>query len=257
MPSKSRRGAALPVADHDTVAYFDHHVPEYSPGRLQRAVQLINEHKPPKATLIDVGCGVGDVLAHLAEQTGLTRLVGLDVSPRCLALARGKVAAELHQASILDPATVHRFGGRFDVAVVAAVLHHLVGPTRRRSRRAAILAVANALQLVRPGGFLVIMEPTFAPSPPLTALFWAKSVTSKLTSRRLPIGGYWNNVGPPVVSYYSERQLVDMVKRHPAAEVVYVEAVPQRIGRLAGTLLTKTNTTIMAVSGSPPPEARP
>jgi SAM-dependent methyltransferase len=257
MPSRSQRRAAHPVVDHDTVAYFDHHAPEYSPRRLRRAVRLINAHKPPDATLIDIGCGVGDVLAHLTEQTGLTRLVGLDVSPRCLALAREKVDAELHQASILDPATVERFGGQFDFAVLAAVLHHLVGPTRRRSRQAAVLAVANALTLVRPGGQLVIVEPTFVPIAPLTALFWAKSATSKFTSRRLPIGGYWNNIGPPVVSYYSDRQLLDMVERQPAAKVGHFESEPMPMGGIAGALLTKTNTTIMATRTPQSPRPDP
>jgi hypothetical protein len=72
--------------------------------------------------------------------------------------------------------------------------------------------------LLKPGGYLVIAEPTFAPSAPLGALFWAKSLTARLTSRRLPIGGYWNNIGPPVVSYHSPDQLRTLVARLPPAE---------------------------------------
>jgi 2-polyprenyl-3-methyl-5-hydroxy-6-metoxy-1,4-benzoquinol methylase len=246
MPGTSGRSGHR-VVDHDTIAYFDHCAPEYAARRLARAVRLINEHKTPSATLIDIGCGAGNILAHLAQQTGLTRLVGIDVSSRCLAVAHERSHAELHEASILDPATVGRFGGQFDFALVAAVLHHLIGSTRRDSHRAAHLAVANAFNLVRPGGYLVITEPTFVPSAPLTALFWAKKLTSTFVSRRLPIGGYWNNIGPPVVSYYNHRQVLDMVRRLPAAKIMYAEAVPEPLSKLAEALVTKANTTIMAI----------
>jgi 2-polyprenyl-3-methyl-5-hydroxy-6-metoxy-1,4-benzoquinol methylase len=247
MPGMPGLGGDRLVVDHDTAAYFDHCAPEYAARRLRRAVQLVNEHKTSNATLIDIGCGAGNVLAHLARRTGLTNLVGIDVSPRCLALAGERIDADLHLASILDPATVRRFGGQFDFAIMAAVLHHLIGPTRRHSRRAAQVAVANAFHLVRPGGYLVIVEPTFAPSAPLAALFWTKKVTSTFISRRLPIGTYWNNIGSPVVSYYSHRQVLDMVRLQPAAKVVYVESVPQPLSKVAEALVNKTNTTIMAM----------
>jgi 2-polyprenyl-3-methyl-5-hydroxy-6-metoxy-1,4-benzoquinol methylase len=251
-----RRKASGPAVTFTTTGYFDHYALEYSPRRLRRAVELINEQKPANATLIDVGCGVGNVLAYVAEQTGITRLTGIDVSSRGLALAAEKVDADLHQASVLDTTWVRRFRGQFDFAVMAAVLHHVIGPTRQRSRRAAAAAVSNAFTLVRPGGHLLIVEPTFVPSPPLTALFWTKRLTSTVVTRRLPVGGYWNNIGPPVVSYYSDRQVRDMVARQPGAELICFEAVPQRLSRLAGAFVAKSSTTVMAhstPSQRPPP----
>ncbi len=250
------------AADRGTTAYFDHHLPEYSLRHARRAVQLICAAGPRDAALVDIGCGVGSVLALLAEKgTGISRLVGFDVSAACLELTRQRVNAELHQVSILDPATIGRFRGQFDFALMAAVLHHLVGSTRRRSWRTAETAIANSLALLKPGGYLVIAEPTFAPSAPLGALFWAKSLSARLTSRRLPIGGYWNNLGPPIVSYYSPDQLRAMVGGLPAAEIVFSDSAPQRLSRLGQALVAKTNTTMMirsdmSYAGSAPGPAR-
>ena len=235
-----------PGTGQGTTAYFEHHVPEYSLRHARRAVQLIHAAGPRDAALVDIGCGVGTVLALLAETSpGITRFVGFDVSAACLELTRQRVDAELHQASILDPATIERFRGQFDFALMAAVLHHLVGSTRRRSRRIAETAIANSLVLLKPGGYLVIAEPTFVPSAALGALFWVKSLSARLTSRRLPIGGYWNNIGPPVVSYYGPDQLRALVAGVPAAEIVSTDSVPQRLNRLGQILVAKTNTTMM------------
>jgi 2-polyprenyl-3-methyl-5-hydroxy-6-metoxy-1,4-benzoquinol methylase len=234
------------AADRATVEYFERHTHEYGARRLRTAIAFVNEHKPADASLIDLGCGTGNVLAHIATATAITNLVGIDVSKRCVELTRQKVEAEVHQASILDRATVERFRGRFDFAVMAAVLHHLVGATRRRSHELATLAVRNAFELVKPGGFLIVMEPTFTPAAPLTALFWAKTMLSKVFRRRLPIGGYWNNIGAPVVSYYGSGQVQEMLRGRPDAEVVMVDEAPQQLGRLASLLVSKSNTTLVA-----------
>jgi 2-polyprenyl-3-methyl-5-hydroxy-6-metoxy-1,4-benzoquinol methylase len=232
--------------DQATIDYFGHHVHDYSPGRLHPAVTFIAEHTKPDASLIDIGCGTGNVLAHIARTTGISQLAGLDVSERCVELTKEKVAADVDRASVLDDATVARFRGSFDFAVMAAVLHHLVGANRRRSRRAANRAVSNALELVKPGGYLIVMEPTFTPAATVSALFWVKTVLSKIFHRRLPVGGYWNNIGSPVVSYYSGKQVLTMMQTSPGAEIVQVDEVPQRLSKLADLLVSKSNTTVMA-----------
>jgi 2-polyprenyl-3-methyl-5-hydroxy-6-metoxy-1,4-benzoquinol methylase len=232
--------------DQATVEYFEQHAHDYSASRLRPAVAFVKKHMSHDASLIDIGCGSGNVLAHIARTTRISNLVGLDVSERCVELTRQKVAAEVYRASVLDVATVDRFRGRFDFAVLAAVLHHLVGPTRRRSQHAASQAVSNAIQLVKPGGYLIVMEPTFTPAAPVFALFWAKTMLAKIFRRRLPVGDYWNNIGAPVVSYYSSNQVVAMLRSSAGAEVVQVENIPQQLSTLADLLVSKSNTTIVA-----------
>lgn len=234
--------------DQATVEYFEHHAHDYSAGRLRPAVAFVKEHTRPNASLIDIGCGTGNVLAHIAKATGVSNLVGLDVSQRCVDLTRQKVPAEVYQASVLDQATVDRFRGRFDFAVMAAVLHHLVGPTRRRSRQLAHRAVSNALELVKPGRYLIIMEPTFTPAASVFVLFWVKTTLSKIFHRRLPLGDYWNNIGAPVVTYYSSERVQSMLQDAPlGAEIVQVDEVPQTLSTLADLLVSKSNTTIVAM----------
>jgi SAM-dependent methyltransferase len=232
--------------DRATVEYFEHHAHDYSPARMQTAVTFIAEHVTPDASLIDIGCGTGNVLAHIARTAGISQLAGLDISQRCVELTKEKVAADVYQASVLDDATVGRFHGSFHFAVMAAVLHHLVGPNRRHSRRAGDRAVSNALEMVKPGGYLIVMEPTFTPAATVFALFWIKTVLSKIFHRRLPIGGYWNNIGPPVVSYYSSEQVLAMLLASPSAEIIQVHDEPQRLSKLAGLVVSKSNTTVIA-----------
>jgi 2-polyprenyl-3-methyl-5-hydroxy-6-metoxy-1,4-benzoquinol methylase len=232
--------------DQATVEYFEQHTHDYSASRLRPAVAFVKKHMSQDASLIDIGCGSGNVLAHIARTTRISNLVGLDVSERCVELTRQKVAAEVYRASVLDVATVDRFRGRFDFAVLAAVLHHLVGPTRRRSQHAASQAVSNAIQLVKPGGYLIVMEPTFTPAAPVFALFWAKTMLAKIFRRRLAVGDYWNNIGAPVVSYYSSDQVVAILRSSAGAEVVQVENIPQQLTTLAELLVSKSNTTIVA-----------
>jgi SAM-dependent methyltransferase len=242
--------------DQATVEYFEHHAHHYSAGRLRPAVAFVKKHMRPNASLIDIGCGTGTVLAHIAKATGVSNLSGIDVSQRCVELTRQRVTAQVYQASVLDQSTVDRFRGRFDFAVMAAVLHHLVGSTRRRSRQLAQRAVSNALELVKPGGYLIIMEPTFTPAASVFVLFWVKAALSKIFHRRLPLGDYWNNIGAPVVSYYSSKWVQSMLRdAPPGAEIIHVDEVPQTLSTLADLLVSKSNTTIVA-RRSPGPRLR-
>jgi 2-polyprenyl-3-methyl-5-hydroxy-6-metoxy-1,4-benzoquinol methylase len=236
--------------DQATVEYFEHHAHDYSAARLRPAVTFIRKHSTPDASLIDIGCGTGNVLAHIARTTRITNLVGLDVSERCVKLTRQKVAAEVYRASVLDDETVDRFRGSFDFAVMAAVLHHVIGSSRRRSYLAASQAVSNALELVKPGGHLVVMEPTFTPAVSVFALFWVKTVLAKVFHRRLPVGDYWNNIGAPVVSYYSSNQLLAMLRTRPGTEIIQFDEAPQTVSKLADLLVSKSNTTIVTRRGA-------
>lgn len=219
-------GTTAGAPDAGTEAYFDTRTPEYDAARFAPATEWIRRLATEESTLVDVGCGSGNVLAYLREATGLRRLAGLDVSPRYLAQARARVGCEAHQGSILDPGVVASLGGRFDFAVLGAVLHHLVGRTRRASRERARLALVHALSLVRPGGHLLVLEPAFYPSWMMDVVFFVKTLAVKLTSRRLELFDRWNNLGAPVVSYYTNEELRQMVAEDPRAELLDVRSTP-------------------------------
>ena len=233
--------------DADTVAYFDEHVPEYSTGRLGFPAEFIREHRRRDSSIIDIGCGAGNTLAYLREATGIESLCGIDVSEKLLERTRERVpGAETRLGSILDRELVESLGARFDFAVIAAVLHHLIGRSRRDSHRQAAAAIHNALDLLRPGGHLIVVDEAFSPARGADAVFWVKKGVTRVTSRRVGLFGYWNNIGPPVVSYYTRSQLLEMVAAGGRAELVGSRSEPERLSAPARWLLSKENLTLIS-----------
>ena len=96
---------------------------------------------PEKATVIDLGCGIGDLLGALSPKHG----VGVDISEPMLDEARARHPAyTFHHGDVEDPAFLATLGGPFDVIVLSdtvgfledieatlAALHVLCGPDTR------------------------------------------------------------------------------------------------------------------------------
>jgi SAM-dependent methyltransferase len=239
-----------PVAasDADTVAYFDAYVPEYDPGRLELAADYIRRHASADSELIDLGCGVGNTLAFLAEQTPITRFAALDVSQNCLDKTRELVECETVLGSAVDASVAARLAGRFDFAILSAVLHHLVGRTRAESRRNAVDAVRNALTMLTDEGSLVIHEPVFEQKLAMDAVFWAKRGLSRVSgNRRVPVLGYWGNLGAPVVSYYSDAGLARIIAEG-GGRIVEQHSEPEKLPGLMDRLLDRASTTVAVVA---------
>jgi SAM-dependent methyltransferase len=231
--------------DEKTVRHFDSHVPEYSVARLTFAARAIAERTDAESSLVDLGCGAGNILSYLVESTPVRDVVGVDVSERLLERCSELVQCPVHRGSILDEDLPAIIGRTFDVAVVAAVLHHLIGRTRAGSRAYARAALRNSLRLLNPGGHLVIVEPVFSPRLAMDAVFYVKKALSSVTDRRVFVGdNYWTNFGAPVVSYYGNLELQSMVEQD-GARVVARDIDPVSLGR-ADALITKTNTTLVA-----------
>jgi SAM-dependent methyltransferase len=187
------------------------------------------------------------VLAYLREATGLHHLTGIDVSPRYLEQARDRVGCRTHEGSILDPDLVAGLQGRFDFALLGAVLHHLVGRTRGGSRERARQALVNTVSLLRPGGHAIVLEPVFYPSWMMGVVFYTKRIVATVTSRRLELFDQWNNLGAPVVSYYTNEELVEMTRRDPRAEIVDVRSSPAYLSSLqrAAFIRRREDTTLV------------
>lgn len=98
--------------------------------------------------LLDVGCGVGRILAHLAAP-GRT-LVGLDVAEEMLARARARVEATDDVLFHCAPAhSVPEGDGAFDVVVCLGVFEHLPQATRHA-------ALSEFARVLRPGALLIL-----------------------------------------------------------------------------------------------------
>ncbi len=210
------------MMNREVTAYFDRTTPIYNVKRLERTVEIIKLHRAGKQSLLEIGCGTGSALEFIKSQTGLDDLCGIDISKRSLDEARKRVDCHTFAGSILDRTLAAKIDKRYDFVIVSSVLHHLVGGTRGESRKNAVLAVSNALRLLNRGGFLIVGETTFRTSAAMTALFYIKRLTTRFSRDRIHIGGREYNIGAPVVSFYSNDQVIDIIKSAEGTEIVDV-----------------------------------
>jgi len=210
------------MIDTATADYFDEHTPVYGEYRFDFALERIREIAGPETSLCDIGCGVGNILALIRSTTTVKQLCGIDPSENCLAQAAARAGCETRRGSVLDTAFVEGLGQRFDVVLLSAVLHHLVGGTRTESRRNARVAIENSLKLLRDGGRLFVLERTYSPAFSPWLVFWVKRIVTRVTTRRIGIFDRWNNIGAPVVSYFTAGKLAALLAAGEDRRVVEV-----------------------------------
>jgi ubiquinone/menaquinone biosynthesis C-methylase UbiE len=162
----------IPAAGHD------HLLPFYDPllrfvlreDSMRREI-VARAELPPRARVLDVGCGTGTQLLWLARAHPDAELVGIDGDPKVLAIARRK----LEQAGVAVPldeglATALPYpAGRFDRVVSSLVVHHLTDADKR-------LALAEIRRVLAPGGVFVLAD--FG--PPLS---WLERASARLLTR--------------------------------------------------------------------------
>ena len=118
-------------------------------GQRARVLDLLAP--APGERIVDIGVGPGLLAYDLARLVGADgQVVGVDLSPDMLAIARGRLA-DLPQASCLEADAVDLGGadGRFDAAVSTQV-HEYVADMPR--------AIAELHRVLRPGGRLLMLD---------------------------------------------------------------------------------------------------
>ncbi len=101
----------------------------------------------PGERLLEIGCGEGGNLHHLATRAAGVLRVGVDFSPAKAAFARQATGAQI---AVADAGQLPFADQSFDVLLIRDLLHHL--PDRHR-------ALSEAHRVLKPGGRLTLIEP--------------------------------------------------------------------------------------------------
>jgi SAM-dependent methyltransferase len=123
---------------------------------------------------------------------------------------------------------------KYDVIIIMAVLHHLIGKSRKESKKLAEKAISNCLKILKKDGSLIIFEPVFSNYLMMDILFYLKKIFSKISNKRITLFGHWNNIGAPVVSYFSQKSLIKTIKQNGGMteKSKYILAKPKIIYKL-------------------------
>ena len=113
-------------------------------------LELLAADSPKK--VLEVGCGSGELLRRLAERFRKAEITGLDIDPRMLDLARGKLPSERQVRLECGTAEALPFpAASFDLVLSSLMLHHLDSATKRR-------ALADWRRVLAPEGTLVLID---------------------------------------------------------------------------------------------------
>jgi SAM-dependent methyltransferase len=235
------------MKDNKTIEYFDTNTPEYNVDKLGHAFNFIKKYVKEDSSLIDVGCGTGNILEYVYHNLGIRTLCAVDVSSNYLNKTTQRVKCVTHLGSIADAKFISGIASRFNFVILSAVLHHLIGATRKESKKLAMTAIQNALSLLDKQGILIIHEPTFYPPFSMDCVFYIKKYISMLTSRRIGVFGKWNNIGAPVVSYYNNEELLEMVPQSNYTNIIDKHIDEDNVGLLfrLAFISKRANTTII------------
>jgi trans-aconitate 2-methyltransferase len=101
----------------------------------------------PKLSVIDLGCGAGELTRKLADALPESDVLGVDSSREMLA----KAAAHARPGLRFEQGTIEEASGEFDLVFSHAAIQWVDDHAR---------LVPRLLRMVRPGGQLVVQEPS-------------------------------------------------------------------------------------------------
>jgi len=105
---------------------------------------------PPRAAVLDVGCGTGEFERLILSEHPKQRIVGVDLSAKMLEIAREKCQAHPNVTFCIASAAALPFAAHsFDVVVSASALHYFDQPA---------LSLEEMRRVLKPGGLAVILD---------------------------------------------------------------------------------------------------
>ncbi len=146
--------------------FYTEHGPDFSATRerLQPGVKRILERLQGHETLLDIGCGNGELARYLSRHGQRGAYLGLDFSAPLLQEARREplaFPADFQQVELtgLAAGTATRQGGSFEMVFAFALLHHIPGLELRER------LVKYAAERLKPGGCFALSNWQFLADP--------------------------------------------------------------------------------------------
>lgn len=189
--------------------------PPWDIGGPQPAMAALLDEHPPTGPVLDVGCGSGDLVLHIARR-GLP-VLGIDIVEAAIAEARAKAAASPPEVARLvefqagDALRPSLLGRRFGAIVDSGFFH--IFDQEQRDRFAGELAAA-----LLPGGRLYLLEFAVEFDMPNTPL----KVTEDELRARFTAGKGWRFLALRPAEFHSRfapvQAIAACIERLPAGE---------------------------------------
>jgi ubiquinone/menaquinone biosynthesis C-methylase UbiE len=153
MPPVSDRQAdakALGADDYDAMWRRLEDFLRYNPGARHRrrlVLRALRRHARGAVEVLDVGCGLGEMVAFLTKELPRARFTGVDFSSGAIESCRRRLPE--HAWAVADVVN-DDLAGPCDAVICSELLEHLDEP------RAALVRIARSL---KPGGTIVVTVP--------------------------------------------------------------------------------------------------
>jgi ubiquinone/menaquinone biosynthesis C-methylase UbiE len=184
-----------------------YHDVEYWRFLLGNALQAAGIDGEP-GTVIDIGSGSGNSVIPLAERFPRSMIIATDISPQLLAILRdflrGRAGGLERIALVCVDASLASYRPRIaDLVVGAAILHHILDPSR---------ALAACRAALKPGGWAIFFEP-----------FEAGNAIVKLTYERILAQAPESERASEVMRFLG-RMVVDYgTRQRPKSDPIFLE----------------------------------
>jgi len=150
-------------------------------------VENFSSDIPRKCSIIDIGCGTGNVLYELTKKDPYL-LAGIDMSPKSIAIAKNKLKNSKAELKVGDAENKLPWGDKtFDIAVLTATIHHFPNPKK---------VLDEVFRVLKSEGRIIIADPYF---------FFPLRQIINLILRIYPINGD--------LHFFSQRELRDLMKK--------------------------------------------
>ncbi len=208
-------------SDNSTTRYFDQLTPTYSLKPYRDALKYLTKKR---AVLLDVGCAEGSGISFVAKTKGYD-CRGVESSKSYSKISDQK---KVYYFSILDTGECKKLRNTFDYILLFRVLHHLVGRNIAESIGLEKKAIENCRLMLKKDGRLIISEPLFNPTAFASFIFYLKRFFSRLSDSRITLGGYWLNIGAPVVNYFSELSAKKFFRKYDIVHY-HISSIPNSV----------------------------